>query len=65
MADALDRYFVGKRPYDTWELDGPTIYHHPHGTQRLEVGRAQSRSLRTYYDAAPQEEAQEKASRHS
>lgn len=62
MVDRLDRYFVGKRPYDTWELDGPTIYHDPHGTQRLEVKRVQDRSVRIYYDAAPGEVPQERNS---
>ncbi|KAJ5688105.1 hypothetical protein N7536_010724 [Penicillium majusculum] len=62
VVDRLDRYFVGKRPYDTWELDGPTIYHDPHGTQRLEVKRVQDRSVRIYYDAAPGEVPQERNS---
>ncbi|KAF4770569.1 hypothetical protein HAV15_013155 [Penicillium sp. str.  len=62
VADRLYRYFVGKRPYDTWELDGPTIYLDPHGTQRLEVKRVQDRSVRIYYDAAPGEVRQERNS---
>jgi hypothetical protein len=52
VADRLDRYFVGKRPYDTWELDGPTLFHTPHSTQHLEVQRYHGRAVLIHYDSA-------------